>query len=170
MKTIFSIIILLSLNLAIGQTQKENQFTIHIESGKGENRKACEGYFFGTELTKDKTSYTAILADKTVITNTGEIELFFNPKNGEKPSRENSLAIAVPIKSTEIISDKSSQWVIIPIFHITKSLENKRLIYDQTFLTDTNLLEFNPNLKESEFNKLKSLWDWEVTEMTKRKL
>lgn len=170
MKTIFSLIILLNLNLAIGQTQKENQFTIHIESGKGENIKACEGYFFGTELTKDKILYSALLADKTVIKNTGEIELFFNPKNGEKPNRENSLVIAVPLKSNEIIYDKNSQWVIIPLYFITKSLENKRLVYDQILLTDANLLEFNPNLTESEFNKLKSLWDWEVTEATKRKL
>ena len=154
----------------LGQTQDKNQFTIHIESGKGENKKSCEGYFFATQLTKEKTLYSAILASKSVINNTGEIELFFNTKNGEKPNRENSLVIAVPIKSSETISDNSSDLVIIPLYLITQSLENKKLTNEHVRLNDEDLLKFNPEIKKSDFTKLKSIWDWEVNERIKKRL
>lgn len=170
MKIIFSIIILLNINSVIGQNQEENKFTIHIESGKGENLKSCEGYFFATQLTKQKILYSAILANKTVINNTREIELFFNPKAGEKPNRENSLVITIPIILNETIYDNNSNLVIIPLHLITRFLENKRLIYEQVLAPDDYLLEIYPNIKESEFTKLISLWDWEVNEAMKRKL
>lgn len=170
MKYVFSIIVLLNINLMLGQTAGNNQFTIHIESGNGENLKSCEGYFFATELTNEKTSYSAILASKTVINNTGNIELFFNPKTGEKPNRENSQVITVPIKLSETIYDSNCDLVIIPLYLIIRSLDNKRLIYDQVLLNDEALLEFNPNIKENEFTKLKKIWDWEINEALKKRI
>jgi len=170
MKFIFSLIVLLNLNLITGQTLQGNQFAIYIESGKGENLKSCEGYFFATQLTKEKILYSAVLANKAVINNTGKIELFFNPKSGEKPNRENSLVLTIPIILNETIYDNNIDLVIIPLHLITRSLENKRLIYDQVLAPDDYLLEIYPNIKKSEFDKLKNLWDWEVNEARKRKL
>lgn len=167
MKKLCSLLLLLNLSMIFGQNADPKQFTIHIESGEGAALKSCEGIFFSPQLTKNKTHYSAILASRKVIENTGKITLHFKPEANDGVSL---LKLTVPVKLTETIYDNSTDLVIIPFYLITRFMEDKKPMHEQVLLTYDALAEIFPEINQKHLNKLKDSWEWEVNEAMKKRL
>ncbi len=72
LKIIVLAVLLLNINFTLAQNSKEvlrGDVIIHIETGEGNNKKSGEGYFYGFDLLKEKTRYSAIIVDKNLLKN-----------------------------------------------------------------------------------------------------
>jgi len=160
-KVLFSIVLLLNLSTLSAQNTKVlPRTTFLIESGEGNNKKSCLGYFYSFELTTDNVFYSSILATKAVVNNSSEIKLFFKTKENEIISNKGPY-ILYTIKADDIIQDNdpNNDTVAIPFGEIRQLMLEKGIFIDPVFLTEEYLRETLTLIKGNDLNKLKTIWN-----------
>src|SRR6478609_6313987 len=134
LKVLFSLALL--LNLSTASAQSSNRYprsTIHIESGEGNNKKSCIGYFYFFTLTKDNAYYGSILVDRTVVNNSPDLKLLFEKEDsGMTSANKEPNILFLSVKSANIIGDNdpATELVAIPFGQIHQLMLEKDIYFD----------------------------------------
>ena len=163
MKKIFTILLFLSFIFTFGQMnimEKEN-YVVKIISGN----KSSNGYFFQFAMTKENTSYTAIVIKKNEIDLTSsEITFHFN----KQPDNSNYI-LKFPVESNYIIEQPNNNLMLIPFWKINRMLnaENVQINYD--VLSEDEINDLKIPLDQDQILRIKKYWEWEINEILSRK-